>query len=49
VLSGGGAQLNDTRRGITKGGKLTYFTDDDHLLVDGAPEEQSKSHLRRKS
>jgi lipopolysaccharide export system protein LptA len=49
VLSGGGAQLNDTKRGITKGGKLTYFTDDDHLVVDGAPEEQSKSHLRKKS
>ena len=49
VLSGGGAQLNDTKRGITKGGKLTYFTDDDHLMVDGAPEEQSRSHLRKKS
>jgi lipopolysaccharide export system protein LptA len=49
VLSGGGAQLNDTKRGNTKGGKLTYFTDDDRLLVDGAPEQQSKSHLRKKT
>jgi lipopolysaccharide export system protein LptA len=49
VLSGAGAQLNDTKRGNTKGGKLTYFTDDDRLLVDGAPEQQSKSHLRKKT
>jgi lipopolysaccharide export system protein LptA len=53
VLSGGEAQLNDSKRGNTKGGKLTYFTGDDRLLVDGekpgAPDKQVKSHLRKKS
>jgi LPS export ABC transporter protein LptC len=50
VLSdAGGAQLNDSKRGNTKGAKLTYFTDDDRLLVDGVPNQQVKSRLRKKS
>jgi lipopolysaccharide export system protein LptA len=49
ILTGGAPQLNDTRRGNTKGEKLTYFTNDDRLLVDGAPEKKAQSHLRKKS
>ncbi len=49
VLTGGLPQLNDTKRGNTKGDKLTYFTNDDRLLVDGVPERQVKSHLRKKN
>jgi lipopolysaccharide export system protein LptA len=48
VLTGGAPQLNDTKGGNAKGLKLTYFTDEDRLQVDGTPEQQSKSHLRKK-
>ena len=48
VLTGGAPQLNDTKRGNTKGDKLTYFTNDDRLLVDGIPERQVKSRLNKK-
>jgi LPS export ABC transporter protein LptC len=44
-----GAQLNDSKRGNTKGAKLTYYTDDDRLLVDGVPNQQVKSRLHKKS
>jgi len=56
VLSGGAPQLQDSKRGSTKGDKLTYFTNDDRLLVDGAPDQKkdakepkTQSHLRKKS
>jgi lipopolysaccharide export system protein LptA len=37
VLRGGAPQLADTLRGNTRGAELTYFADDDRLLVNGAP------------
>jgi lipopolysaccharide export system protein LptA len=49
ILTGGEPQLNDSKRGNTKGEKLTYYTDDDRLLVDGVPKKQVHSHLRKKS
>ena len=48
VLTGGAPQLNDSKRGNTKGDKLTYFTNDDRLVVDGVPERQVKSRLNKK-
>jgi lipopolysaccharide export system protein LptA len=48
VLTGGSPQLTDTIRGNTHGDKLTYFTDDERLVVDGVPERQVKSHYRKK-
>jgi lipopolysaccharide export system protein LptA len=48
ILTGGSPQLTDTIRGNTHGDKLTYFTDDERLLVDGVPERQVKSHYRKK-
>jgi lipopolysaccharide export system protein LptA len=47
ILTGGEPQLTDSLRGNTRGDKLTYFTDDDRLLVDGAPHKQVKTHLHR--
>ena len=48
ILSGGSPQLSDTIRGNTHGEKLTYYTDDERLIVDGAPDHQVKSHYRKK-
>lgn len=51
ILTGGDPKLNDSKRGNTKGDKLTYYTDPNRLEVDGAPEKkvQVKSHLRKKT
>jgi len=49
ILSGGAPKLNDTKRGNTTGEKLTWFTDDDRLIIEGAPEKKGQSHLRKKS
>lgn len=49
ILTGGSPQLDDTVRGNTKGNQLTYFTNDDRLLVDGLPGHQVQSHLRKKN
>lgn len=48
ILSGGAPQLADSLRGNTKGEQLTYFTNDERLLVNGAPEKPVQSHLRKK-
>jgi lipopolysaccharide export system protein LptA len=49
ILSGGEPKLNDSKRGNTKGDKLTWFTGDDRLIIEGAPEKKSQSHLRKKT
>ena len=49
VLTGGAPQLADTKRGNTKGEVLTYFTNDERLLVNGAPDKQAQSRLRKKN
>jgi lipopolysaccharide export system protein LptA len=48
ILSGGPPQLHDSVRGDSTGDKLTYFTDDNRLLIDGAPKKQVKTHLKKK-
>jgi lipopolysaccharide export system protein LptA len=48
ILESGHPQLVDTIKGSTNGKKLTWFSDDDRLLVDGAEGEPAKSKLRRK-
>src|SRR5206468_1407934 len=48
ILRGGAPQLIDSLKGNTRGSELTYFTGDDRLLVNGAPERPAKSRLRRK-
>jgi lipopolysaccharide export system protein LptA len=45
ILEGGKPQFIDSVRGTTQGEKLTWFSDDDKLVVDGAP---GKSLLHRK-
>ncbi|MFN7993453.1 MAG: LPS export ABC transporter periplasmic protein LptC [Bryobacteraceae bacterium] len=48
VLRGGDPQLNDSLRGSTKGAELTYFAEDDKLLVNGSAAHPATSHIRRK-
>jgi lipopolysaccharide export system protein LptA len=48
ILRGGKPQLVDTLKGITHGAELTYFANDDRLLVNGSAEQPAKSRIRRK-
>ncbi len=48
VLTGGDPKMDDTLKGSTMADKLTYFTDDDRLIVEGTPKKQVKTHLVRK-
>ena len=48
VLRGGAPVLTDSRKGITHGEELTYFSGDDRLLVNGAPAAPASSRLHKK-
>jgi len=48
ILRGGSPMLVDSLKGNTRGDELTYFSSDDRLLVNGAPERPATSRLRRK-
>jgi lipopolysaccharide export system protein LptA len=47
ILRGGSPMLVDSVKGNTRGDELTYFSGDDRLLVNGAPERPAASRLRR--
>jgi len=49
VLTDGEPKLNDSKKGFTAADKLTYFTDDDRLIVEGTPKKPVKTHLLKKS
>jgi hypothetical protein len=40
--------LTDSRKGITRGEELTYFSGDDRLLVNGAPSAPASRRLHKK-
>ena len=48
VLNGGMAQMLDSYKGMTKGRQLTYFSDDDHLIVDGQDSMLAFTKARKK-
>ena len=48
VLNGGSPQMHDSVKGTTKGRQLTYFSDDDHLIVEGQKGEVAVSQMRKK-
>jgi len=48
VIRGGEPQLADSLRGNVRGAELTYFANDDRLLVNGAPGRPATSRIRRK-
>lgn len=47
VLYGGAPALFDSLRGHTRGERLTYYADDDKLLVNGVEQRRVVSRLRR--
>jgi lipopolysaccharide export system protein LptA len=49
ILEGGQPRFVDSTRGTTRGEKLTWYSSDDRLLVNGVPQEQVKSVLHRKA
>lgn len=49
ILEGGQPRLIDSTRGTTRGVKLTWYSDDDRLVVDGVPQQQVKSVLHHKT
>jgi len=48
VLWGGEPMFSDSLRGITRGRQLTWFPDDDRLLVEGGAERPAVSRIRKK-
>jgi len=42
------ALLNDSLRGNTRGAELTYYSNDDRLLVNGSSAKPAISHIRKK-
>jgi lipopolysaccharide export system protein LptA len=48
VLRGGEPQMNDNVRGNTRGAELTYYSNDDRLLVNGTDAKPALSHILRK-
>jgi len=49
ILRGGQPQMVDSKKGYTRGSELTYFVNDDRLLVSGGgAKERATGHLRRK-
>lgn len=49
VLNGGKPQLVDSKRGYARGAELTYFVNDDRLLINGSHKERAMGRIRRKS
>jgi lipopolysaccharide export system protein LptA len=47
LLTGGRPELVDSVKGTTRGPRLTYFANNDRLLVEGAPGQPVESRLRR--
>ena len=48
VLSGGAPQMVDSYKGIVKGEQLTYFSGEDHLIVDGKKEQVAFTRMKKK-
>lgn len=49
ILEGGQPRFIDSTRGTTRGLKLTWYSSDDRLLVDGVAQQPVKSVLHRKT
>jgi lipopolysaccharide export system protein LptA len=49
ILEGGQPRFIDSMRGTTRGQKLTWYSRDDKLVVNGVPQQPVKSLLHRKT
>ncbi len=48
ILSGGSPELKDSYKGVTRGRQLTYFGDDDRLIVDGMEKKLAFTEMKKK-
>jgi lipopolysaccharide export system protein LptA len=48
VLNRGAPQVVDSYKGLTKGAQLTYFSDDDHLIVEGEKKDLAYTRMKKK-
>ena len=49
VLNGGSPRMVDSYKGVTKGQQLTYFSQDDHLIVDGKKGQVAFTQMKKKN
>ncbi len=48
VLNGGSPQIVDSFKGMTRGRQLTYFTEEDHLIVEGENKKVAFTRMKKK-
>jgi lipopolysaccharide export system protein LptA len=48
VMNGGAPQMIDSYKGLTKGRQLTYFSDDDHLIVEGENKQLAYTQMKKR-
>lgn len=48
VLNGGEPKIVDSIKGMTRGRQLTYFTDEDHLIVEGVSKKVAFTRMKKK-
>ena len=48
LLNGGAPQMVDSYKGTTKGEQLTYFSNQDHMIVDGQKTDPAFTKLKKK-
>ncbi|HEY7212468.1 MAG TPA: LptA/OstA family protein [Bryobacteraceae bacterium] len=48
VLNGGAPQMVDSYKGVIKGQQLTYFSGEDHLIVDGKKKQLAFTRMKKK-
>jgi lipopolysaccharide export system protein LptA len=48
VLNGGSPQMIDSFKGITKGRQLTYYDNDDRLIVEGENKQLAYTQMKKK-
>jgi lipopolysaccharide export system protein LptA len=48
ILNGGAPQMLDSYKGITKGRQLTYYSDDDRLVVEGQKDQLAYTQMKKK-
>jgi lipopolysaccharide export system protein LptA len=48
ILNGGGPHIVDSVKGMTRGRQLTYFTQDDHLIVEGENKNVAFTRMKKK-
>jgi lipopolysaccharide export system protein LptA len=48
VLNGGAPKMVDSRKGVTKGRELIYYSGDDHLIVEGENKQLAYTQMKKR-